>query len=122
MASTSANSGLLSPVQYREKRREPRVALELPIEVSGFNHTGRFFTEITLTSNVSDNGCGFGLHTEVDNDAVVAIRPIQQQEGAPCEVRRVLFRVAHVRQTEDAWTLGAAKLDQDKVWSFDSLR
>lgn len=69
----------------------------------------------------SDNGCAFGLHTEVDKDSVVAIRPIKQLKNAPCEVRRVLFRVARVKQTEEAWTLGAAKLDQDTLWSCDSL-
>jgi hypothetical protein len=76
--------------------------LTLPIEVSGFNHAGRSFTELTSTYNVSNNGCVFGLHTEVDKDSVVAIRPIGQQKGASYEGRRVLFRVVHVKQLERA--------------------
>ena len=50
----------------RQPRREQRVASAFRVEVCGFNRHGRFFTERTLTSNISDGGCQLSLHVEVE--------------------------------------------------------
>lgn len=54
-------------------QRAERFALQLFIEVCGFDRGGRFFTERSETCDVSDGGCKFYLRTEVDRGAVVAL-------------------------------------------------
>jgi len=121
MTSTTTNCTPPFQAQFHEKRREPRALLTLQIEVSGFNRAGRFFTELTTTHDISDHGCGFGLHTEVNKDSVVGIRVMRQPISESCDARRVLFQVAHVEHKAEGWSLGAAKLDQDRQWSVECL-
>jgi hypothetical protein len=79
-----------------DRRREPRVPLALPIGVSGFDRTGRFFTERTSTFDVSNLGCRFPLHVEMGKDSVVAIRVIRRGDGLEADFPPVLFRLAWV--------------------------
>src|SRR5579863_7602925 len=66
----------------REPRREQRIASAFRIEVCGFNRYGRFFTERTLTSNISDGGCQLSLHVEVEKDSVVALESSNTEMAA----------------------------------------
>jgi hypothetical protein len=100
-----------------ERRREPRVPLTLSIGVSGFDRTGRFFTERTSTLDVSNLGCRFPLLAEMGKDSVVAIRVIRRGEGLETDSPPVLFRLAWVQQTEHGWTLGAEQLQPNRPWS-----
>ena len=61
-------------------QRAERFALQLSIEVCGFDRCGRFFTERSETCDISDGGCKFYLRTEVDREAVVALRVIERHD------------------------------------------
>jgi hypothetical protein len=104
----------------RQPRREQRVASVFRIEVCGFNRDGRFFTERTLTSNVSDGGCQFSLRVEVEKDSVVALRVIEQRNGRELDSRPVLFQVERIVPQARGWTLGVSKLQPVPVWGVEA--
>lgn len=52
----------IAPPERRDEYRETR---SVPVEVSGFDVRGRFFTERTETLDVSDSGCRFQLRAEL---------------------------------------------------------
>jgi hypothetical protein len=97
-------------------RRPERIALQFAIEVCGFDRCGRFFTERSETCNVSAGGCKFYLRTEVDREAIVALRVIERFEHGRSNASPVLFQVAHMERESSGWTLGALKLRADDWW------
>jgi hypothetical protein len=100
----------------RELRREQRIASAFRIEVCGFNRFGRFFTERTLTSNISDGGCQLSLRVEVEKNSVVALRVIEHRNGCELDSRPVLFQVERMVSQASGWTLGVSKLQPVPVW------
>jgi hypothetical protein len=119
MTNTLADWDELKIDRNRERRQEPRTELRIPIEVSGFNRHGRFFTEKTSTQNVSTCGCRFDLRSEVEKDSVVAIRVIQRRNGCEIDSRPVLFQVNWFKELPDGFTLGASKLQPGALWSAE---
>ena len=99
-----------------DRRREKRVPLVFPIEVSGFDRRGLFFSERTVTTDVSESGCRFQLKTEVERGAVVAIKVVSRHANRPQPERPLLFKVARVTEESNVWTLGAAKLQPESLW------
>ncbi|MGH9745578.1 MAG: hypothetical protein ACRD59_05645 [Candidatus Acidiferrales bacterium] len=106
----------------RRPRREQRLARAFRLEVCGFNRFGRFFTERTLTSDVSDSGCQFCLRIEVERDSVVALRVLGRRNGHEIDSRPVLFQVERVEQQPRGWTLGVSKLQPVPVWVVEAVR
>jgi hypothetical protein len=106
----------LSTEASRDRRREKRIPLAFPVEVSGFDKRGRFFSERTVTVDVSESGCRFQLKTEVERGAVVAIKLVSRHTGQPQPDRPLLFKVARVAQESSGWTLGAAKIQPESLW------
>jgi len=100
----------------REPRREQRIASVFRIEVCGFNRFGRFFTERTLTSNISDGGCQLSLRVEVEKNSVVALRVIEHRNGCEVDSRPALFQVKRIVPQASGWTLGVSKLQPVPVW------
>lgn len=119
LAARSADSESLTAEHTREPRREQRIASAFRIEVCGFNRYGRFFTERTLTSNISDGGCQLSLRAEVEKDSVVALRVIERRNGCELDSRPVLFRVERIVSQAAGWTLGVSKLQPVPVWGVD---
>ena len=97
-------------------RRPERIALQFAIEVCGFDRCGRFFTERSETCNVSAGGCKFYLRTEVEREAVVALRVIERFERGGSNGAPVLFQVAHMERESSGWSLGALKLRAEDWW------
>jgi hypothetical protein len=104
----------------REPRREQRIASVFRIEVCGFNRFGRFFTERTLTSNISDGGCQLSLRVEVEKNSVVALRVIKHRNGCELDSRPVLFQVERMVQQACGWTVGVSKLQPLPVWGAEA--
>jgi|HubBroStandDraft_3_1064219.scaffolds.fasta_scaffold285705_2 hypothetical protein len=66
--------------------------LRIAIEICGFNILGRFFTERSETSPVSDRGCKFCLCMEIAPDAILALRVVNRgrKRGQEAAVGRTL--------------------------------
>jgi len=106
----------------RERRHQTREEVKYPIEVSGFNRRGRYFTERTLTLDVSDGGCKFGLSNELEKGSVVAIRVITRRNGREIDARPVLFQVNWFQGLAKGWALGVSKLQSGADWCSGSPR
>lgn len=100
----------------RQQRCEQRIACAFRIEVCGFNRQWRFFTERTLTSNISDGGCQLSLHAEVEKDSIVALRVIERRNGCELHSRPVLFQAERMVPQASGWTLGVSKQQPVPVW------
>ncbi len=103
-----------------DRRREPRDNCEFPIEVSGFNLGGEFFTEQTTTLDVSPCGCRFVLRMPVETQSVVAIRSLLATKPDR-QLPTVLFQIVHITAVRTAWIVGASRL-HTATDSFGDLR
>lgn len=103
-----------------ERRREWRESRRVPVEVSGFDARGRFFTERTSTFDVSDSGCSFLLNAELEESSAVSVRVIRRRNGLTHDDPPVLFRVAWTRQTHPGWpkwTVAGEKMQPVELWA-----
>jgi hypothetical protein len=101
-------------------RRRAGLALQFTIEVCGFDRCGRFFTERSETCDVSGAGCKFHLRTEVDREAILALRVIERYDSRGSGSAPVLFQVAHIERESGGWTLAALKLHTEDLWPMQS--
>ncbi len=106
----------LSAEANQDRRRENRIPLVFHIEVSGFDRCGQFFSERTVTADVSESGCRFQLKTEVERGAVVAIKRASRHANRLQPERPILFKVVRVAEESSGWTLGAWKLQPETLW------
>jgi hypothetical protein len=116
MSRQTVSSKVSTALAELGSQRPERIASQLSIEVCGFDRCGRFFTERSETCDVSDGGCKFYLRTEVEREAVVALRVIERSERRGNAAAPVLFQVAHMERGSSGWTLGAFKLRADDSW------
>ena len=116
MSNQSISSKTATALAELGLQRAERFALQLSIEVCGFDRCGRFFTERSETCDLSDGGCKFYLRTEVDREAVVALRVIERSEQRGNNAAPVLFQVAHMERQSSGWILGAWKLRAEDLW------
>lgn len=115
-----------------ERRREYRETRSVPVEISGFDARGRFFTERTKTLDVSESGCRFRVRAELEKDSAISVRVIQRRNGMMMDDPPVLFRVVWARHTnpghpasgrtdpdrgEPGWTVAGAKLQPVQLWT-----
>jgi len=103
-----------------ERRREWRESRRVPVEVSGFDARGCFFTERTSTFDVSDSGCSFLLNAELEESSAVSVRVLRRRNGVTHDDPPVLFRVAWTRQTHPGWpkwTVAGEKMQPVQLWT-----
>ena len=79
--------------QFEEKRFALRMALRLPIVVSGRTEDGAAWSEPTETDNISTTGVLFHLNQEVSLDENLYIRS-HRPDGVPVEVQVRVVRTA----------------------------
>ncbi len=70
---------------------------------------------------MSDGGCKFYLRTEVEREAVVALRVIERYDQRGRWRAPVLFQVAQIERESSGWTLGALKLRPEDSWPMRSV-
>ncbi len=106
----------MSREAMEDRRQGKRVPLAFNIEVSGFDHTGRMFSERTVTADVSEAGCRFRLTAQVKRGDVVAIRLIRRKASDPGRSKPLLFQIAWVARERGGWVAGALKLQPENMW------
>lgn len=79
--------------QYEEKRFALRMALRLPIVVSGRTEDGATWSEPTETDNISTTGALFHLNQEVSPNDDLYIRS-HRPDGVPVEVKAKIVRTS----------------------------
>ena len=99
-----------------ERRREKRLPLSLPIEVSGFDCQGRFFKERTVTTDVSPTGCSFHLAAEADRTIELAVKLIGRNSAEQVPDHPLLFDIVRMDATPDGWFMAARKVQSEDLW------
>lgn len=79
--------------QHEEKRFALRMALRLPIVVSGKTDDGATWSEPTETDDISTTGALFHLNQEVNPNEILYIRS-HRPDGVPVEVKAKIVRTA----------------------------
>jgi hypothetical protein len=99
----------------KDRRREARIALAIPIEVTGFDAGGKFFCAATKTVDISESGCSFRLTHCLERGGIIAIK-VAVKDRKKSQHRPFLYQVARATQEADHWVVGAAKLQPESVW------
>jgi hypothetical protein len=100
-----------------DSRQKDRDASAFPIEVSGFDGSGRYFTERTVIANANESKCSFQVRAQVPRDSVVAICFIRRS-SRPRNARPELFEVVHAGPVANGWFVEATRLLPDSVVSI----
>ena len=79
--------------RYEEKRFALRMALRLPIVVSGRSDDGAAWSEPTETEDISTTGTLFHLNQDVENGEDLYLRS-HRPDGVPVEVKAKVIRTA----------------------------
>ena len=99
--------------QFEEKRFALRMALRLPIVVSGRSDDGAAWSEPTETDDISTTGTLFHLNQKVSNGENLYLRS-HRPDGVPVEVKAQVIRIApavygsarigvHIIEPKDNW-------------------
>ena len=109
----------LSAEANADRRREKRINLAFSIELFGFDSSNHYFTERSVTVNVSKSGCQFRLKHPIEARTVVAIR-VTHPEGSKAIPRKpALFLISWVERAGDKWAVGAATLQPESIWPIE---
>jgi PilZ domain len=100
----------------KDRRREARIPLAIPVEVTGFDSHGKFFCEATKTVDISESGCSFALKRSLERGGVIAIKVAVKDRKKKTEQRPFLYQVARSTPEGERWIIGAAKLQPESVW------
>jgi hypothetical protein len=79
--------------QFEEKRFALRMALRLPIVISGRSDDGAAWSEPTETDDISTTGALFHLNQKISNGETLYLRS-HRPDGVPVEVKAQVVRVA----------------------------
>lgn len=79
--------------QFEEKRFALRMALRLPIVVSGRTDDGAAWSEPTETDDISTTGTLFHLNQKVSSGETLYLRS-HRPDGVPVEVKAQVVRIA----------------------------
>ena len=82
----------ISP-QFEEKRFALRMALRLPIVVSGRSDDGATWSEPTETDDISTTGAMFHLNQIVASGEILYLRS-HRPDGVPVEVKAEVIRIS----------------------------
>jgi len=99
--------------QFEEKRFALRMALRLPIVVSGRSSDGAAWSEPTETDNISTNGVLFHLNQSIATDENLYIRS-HRPDGVPVEVKAKVIRTS--KATRGTIRIGVAIVEPKEDW------
>jgi hypothetical protein len=99
--------------QFEEKRFALRMALRLPIVVSGRTEDGAAWSEPTETDDISTTGALFQLNQKIEVGENLYIRS-HRPDGMPVEVKATVVRVAPA--THGTNRVGVAITEPTENW------
>lgn len=107
---------------HLQERREARYAAKFEIEVSGIDASRQMFHERTVTTNVSEWGCGFLLPIELKAGDIVVIRVNTADAAGSAQMRQAMFQVMRAQREAGGWAVGAWKLEGSDLWAGELER
>lgn len=104
-----------------EHRVEKRILVHVPVEVTEIDSEGRQITERTFIEDVSDFGCRFSTRGPVQQGDTVSVKLLGPSgRNLPGEEPR-LFEIMWVARKERCYTVGARRLQGEKLTNVKSL-
>jgi hypothetical protein len=100
----------------QDRRKCKRVALSYPIRVSGLDYAGHMFSDLSVTTDVSQQGCRFDLLREVTLGSILSIQIVNRDTGNPHSSRASQFKVAWISPSLNGWSVGALILNPGNMW------
>jgi hypothetical protein len=94
----------------RSERRERRSPLSVLLKICGFSSSGRIFSEVTSTRNISRSGCCIRLRTRPLGDTALALQVIPREGPVPDGGPQMLYQVAWLRRQGQGWDVGLLAL------------
>jgi len=95
---------------HRSERRERRSPLSVLLKICGFSASGRIFSELASTRNISRSGCCLRLRTQPLGNTALALQVIPREGPLPQGGPQLLYQVAWLRQHGQAWEVGLLAL------------
>jgi hypothetical protein len=99
--------------QYEEKRFALRMALRLPIVVSGRSDDGAAWSEPTETDDISTLGALFQLNQKIASGDSLYIRS-HRPDGVPVEVKAQVVRLSP--GSHGTFRVGVSIVEQKESW------
>lgn len=99
--------------QFEEKRFALRMALRLPIVVSGRSDDGAAWSEPTETDDISTLGALFQLNQKIEHGDSLYIRS-HRPDGVPVEVKAQVMRIT--AGSHGTARVGVSIIEQKESW------
>jgi len=100
-----------------DRRSEKRLPLVFPIRIQGLAPGTGFFSELSFTLDVSENGCRFGMQARLLRGCVLAIS-LAPRDGSEASPEKALYEVAWVSQRDGGWEVGTRRLEKKNLWGM----
>jgi hypothetical protein len=103
-------------VDTSNKRKELRISVDLPVEITHYDPQGNMFTERTRIQDVSKLGCRFLMQKALERGDIVSIRSLVPTQMLLEEGQLHLYEIKWTAPMGTCWTTGALKLqDEDLI-------
>ncbi len=109
---------LSSAADAPDHRHEERYALDNRGEIKVIDKDGRLLIDEVTLEDWSDAGCRFVSGIPLKAGDIVAIKPLEKDETAPCDREPRLFEVTWTNRRIAFWVAGALKLEGEKLATF----
>jgi hypothetical protein len=97
------------------RRRERRISIDLPVNITRFDSEGNILNERTRIEDVTSVGCRFRTQAEFQRGDIVSIRPIVAGEKSQADDQPQLFEIMWAARQANIWSAGARKLEGEKL-------
>jgi|SRR5579872_2722636 len=99
-----------------ERRSEERISMsDIPVEISGTDRTGHFFSERAFLKDVSDLGCRFEMRTQLSCGNIISVKPVVPSEKFMTDGQALLLEVMWAAIHRTGCTVGTRKLQGKKL-------
>lgn len=71
------NPSAVSGTVTGEKRREERLPVHIPVEITGTDRAGHLLNEQTFVKDVTEHGCRFDTRTRLQCGDIITVKPIE---------------------------------------------
>jgi hypothetical protein len=78
--------------------------------VCGFSASGRIFSELASTRNISPSGCRIRLRTQPLGHAALAVQVVPRETPLPQPGVQMLYQVAWLQPQGECWDVGLLAL------------
>ena len=103
-------------VQYAsEQRKEQRISVDLPVEITWYDPKGNMFTELTRIQDISKMGCRFKLRVELERGDIVSVMPLGPSGTRMEDEQLQLYEIRWTARDGTGWTTGSFKLEEENL-------